>query len=103
LFSSLQDKYIVSLAFLQDADEPTLLILYDDALGRRFLQAFQLDIKERTLQPGEMVMDYFESDANLLITMPVGGVLLIAGKFIRYLKPSQAPIAIGIRPSTINR
>jgi DNA damage-binding protein 1 len=49
-------------------------------------------------------MDHFESDANLLISMPanIGGVVLIAGKFIRYLLPNRPPIAIGIRPSTIN-
>ncbi|CAO3669571.1 unnamed protein product [Rhizopus stolonifer] len=31
----------------------------------------------------------------------VGGVLLVASKFVRYLKPNQPPIAVGIRPSTI--
>lgn len=103
---SLPDKHIVSLAFLQDAYiEPTLLILYDDSLGRRYLQTFTIDAKSRQLVPGNIVMDHFEPDANMLIAMPaaVGGVVLIAGKFIRYLKPNQPPIAIGIRPSTINR
>jgi DNA damage-binding protein 1 len=93
------------LAFLQDAlTEPTLLVLYDDSLGRRYLQTFTIDIKNRQLVPGDIVMDHFEPDANMLISMPaaVGGVVLIAGKFIRYLKPNQPPIAIGIRPSTIN-
>ena len=104
--SSLQDKKVISLAFLQDSLEvPTLLILYDDALGRRYLQAFTVSVKTRELIPGDIVMDHFESDANILISMPaaVGGVVLIAGKFIRYLKPNQPPIAIGIRPSTIIR
>ncbi|RCH96072.1 DNA damage-binding protein 1a [Rhizopus stolonifer] len=102
---SLSDKQIVSLAFLQDkATEPTLLILYDDPLGRRYLQQFTVDIKDRQLLPGDILMDHFEPDANLLISMPatVGGVVLIAGKFIRYLKPNQPPIAIGIRSCTIN-
>lgn len=90
---------------MQDAlTEPTLLVLYDDSLGRRYLQTFTIDIKNRQLLPGDIVMDHFEPDANMLISMPaaVGGVVLIAGKFIRYLKPNQPPIAIGIRPSTIN-
>ncbi|KAI8090127.1 mono-functional DNA-alkylating methyl methanesulfonate N-term-domain-containing protein [Gilbertella persicaria] len=102
---SLSDKQIVSLAFLQDkTTEPTLLILYDDPLGRRYLQQFTVDIKDRQLLPGDILMDHFEPDANLLISMPatVGGVVLIAGKFIRYLKPNQPPIAIGIRSCTIN-
>ncbi|KAF1802332.1 mono-functional DNA-alkylating methyl methanesulfonate N-term-domain-containing protein [Mucor lusitanicus] len=102
---SLPDKHIVSLAFLQDSHmEPTLLILYDDSLGRRYLQTFTIDAKNRQLVPGNIVMDHFEPDANTLIAMPaaVGGVVLIAGKFIRYLKPNQPPVAIGIRPSTIN-
>ncbi|KAI7903552.1 mono-functional DNA-alkylating methyl methanesulfonate N-term-domain-containing protein [Cokeromyces recurvatus] len=102
---SLSDKQIVSLAFLQDTStESTLLILYDDALGRRYLQAFTIDLKNRKLVPGDIVLDHFESDANLLIAMPptIGGVVLIAGRFIRYLKPNQPPIAIGIRPSIIN-
>lgn len=106
IFKSLPDKKVISLAFLQDSlTEPILLILYDDSLGRRYLQTFTLNIKTRQLIPGDIVMDHFESDANLLISMPatVGGVVLIAGKFIRYLKPNQPPIAIGIRPSTINR
>lgn len=93
------------MAFLQDAlTEPTLLVLYDDSLGRRYLQTFTIDIKNRQLVPGDIVMDHFEPDANMLISMPaaVGGVVLIAGKFIRYLKSNQPPIAIGIRPSTIN-
>lgn len=74
-------------------------------MGRRYLQTFTVNIKNRQLIPGDIVMDHFESDANLLIAMPadIGGVVLIAGKFIRYLKPNQPPIAIGIRPSTINR
>jgi DNA damage-binding protein 1 len=101
------DKKVISLAFLQDTTplEPTLLILYDDSLGRRYLQTFTVDVKSRSLVPGDIVMDHFEPDADLLISMPptVGGVVLIAGKFIRYLKPNQPPIAIGIRPSTINR
>ena len=82
-----------------------MLILYDDPLGRRYLQQFTLDTKNRQLVPGDVLMDHFESDANLLISMPalLGGVVLIAGKFIRYLKPNQPPIAIGIRPSTITR
>lgn len=104
--NSLPDKKVISLAFLQDSlIEPVLLILYDDSLGRRYLQTFTLNLKTRQLIPGNIVMDHFESDANLLISMPaaVGGVVLIAGKFIRYLKPNQPPIAIGIRPSTINR
>lgn len=103
---SLPDKYIVSLAFLQDhVTEPTLLILYDDPLGRRYLQMFTLDVKNRQLIAGNIVMDHFESDANFLIAMPasLGGVVLTAGKFIRYLKPNQPPKAIGIRPSTIHR
>ncbi|CEP12236.1 hypothetical protein [Parasitella parasitica] len=102
---SLPDKHIVSLAFLQDVyTEPTLLILYDDSLGRRYLQTFTIDHKNRRLVPGNIVMDHFEPDADTLIAMPaaVGGVVLIAGKFIRYLKPNQPPIAIGIRPSSIN-
>ncbi|KAI7892669.1 mono-functional DNA-alkylating methyl methanesulfonate N-term-domain-containing protein [Mucor mucedo] len=102
---SLPDKKVISLAFLQDSlIEPVLLILYDDSLGRRYLQTFTVNLKTRQLIPGDIVMDHFESDANLLISMPaaVGGVVLIAGKFIRYLKPNQPPIAIGIRPSTIN-
>lgn len=51
------------------------------------------------------MLDHFEPDANLLIAMPpaIGGVLLVASKFVRYLKPNQPPIAIGIRPSTIIR
>lgn len=101
---SLPDKKIISLAFLQDnLLDPTLLILYDDPLGRRYLQTFTVNIKNRQLVPGDIVMDHFEQDANLLISLPVaiGGVVLIAGKFIRYLKPNQPPIAIGIRPSTI--
>ncbi|KAI9484077.1 MAG: mono-functional DNA-alkylating methyl methanesulfonate N-term-domain-containing protein [Benjaminiella poitrasii] len=102
---SLPDKQVISIAFLQDVlTESTLLILYDDALGRRYLQAFTIDLKNRKLVPGNIVMDHFESDANQLITMPpaIGGVVLIAGKFIRYLKPNHPPVAVGIRPSTIN-
>ncbi|KAI8994749.1 CPSF A subunit region-domain-containing protein [Pilobolus umbonatus] len=101
---SLADKYIISLSFLQDSDEPALLVLYDDPLGRRYLQVFTLDIKNRQLIPGDILMDHFEQDADLLISMPavIGGVVLIAGKFIRYLKPNQAPIAIGIKTSFIN-
>lgn len=79
--------------------------MYDDPLGRRYLQTFTIDVKTRSLLPGAIVMDHFEPDADLLIAMPkdVGGVVLIAGKFIRYLKPNQPPIAIGIRSSSINR
>ncbi|KAG1174443.1 hypothetical protein G6F70_004910 [Rhizopus microsporus] len=99
---SLFDKQIVSLAFLQDSTEPALLILYDDAREQRFLQLFE--IKDRQLIPGNIVLDHFESDANLLIALPagVGGAILVANQFIRYLKLDQPPIAIGIRPSTIN-
>lgn len=93
----------MSLAFLQDSTEPALLILYDDAREQRFLQLFE--IKDQQLVPGNIVLDHFESDANLLITLPagVGGAILVANQFIRYLKLDQPPIAIGIRPSTINR
>ncbi|KAG1406486.1 hypothetical protein G6F58_009813 [Rhizopus delemar] len=99
---SLPDKKVISLAFLQDTLDPTLLILYEDALEQRLLQKFT--IKDRQLVPGDIILDHFESDASLLIAMPpaVGGVLLVASKFIRYLKPNQPPIAIGIRSSTIN-
>ncbi|KAI8364768.1 mono-functional DNA-alkylating methyl methanesulfonate N-term-domain-containing protein [Radiomyces spectabilis] len=101
---SLMDKTIVSMAFLQDTTEPTLLILYDDSMFRRYLQTFTIDLRNRELKPGDIVMDHFEPDANLLIALPapVGGVILVAGKFIRYLKPNQAPKAIGIKPCTIN-
>ncbi|KAI8386817.1 mono-functional DNA-alkylating methyl methanesulfonate N-term-domain-containing protein [Blakeslea trispora] len=101
---SLPDKHIVSLAFSSDeSSDTTLLILYDDPLGRRYLQQFMLDTKNRQLVPGDILMDHFESDANLLIPLPtlLGGVVLIAGKFIRYFRSHQPPIAIGIRPSTI--
>ncbi|KAI9249998.1 mono-functional DNA-alkylating methyl methanesulfonate N-term-domain-containing protein [Sporodiniella umbellata] len=98
---SLPDKQVISLAFLQDNEDPTLLILYEDALEQRFLQIFT--IHDRQLIGGNIVLDHFETDANLLISMPpaVGGVLLVASRFVRYLKPNRPPIAIGIRPSTI--
>ncbi|KAG0183044.1 DNA damage-binding protein 1a [Apophysomyces sp. BC1034] len=98
------DKTIVTMAFLQDATQPTLMILYEDALNRRYLQTFGLDLRHRELIAGDIVMDHFESEATLMIAMPpvVGGVVLLGGKFIRYLKPHQAPKAIGIKKSMIN-
>ncbi|KAF7723645.1 DNA damage-binding protein 1a [Apophysomyces ossiformis] len=100
----LTDKAIVNMAFLQDATQPTLMILYEDALNRRYLQTFLLDLRHRELIGVDIVMDHFESEATQMIAMPsvVGGVILLGGKFIRYLKPHQAPKAIGIKKSMIN-
>ncbi|KAI8988150.1 mono-functional DNA-alkylating methyl methanesulfonate N-term-domain-containing protein [Mycotypha africana] len=110
---SMFDKKVISLTFLQNDDtktineeqeSSTLLVLYDDALDHRYLQSFTLNIKERELTPGDIVMDHFEPDAKLLIPLPptLGGVIVIAQKFIRYLKPNLPPVAIGIKPSNIN-
>ncbi|KAL0082831.1 mono-functional DNA-alkylating methyl methanesulfonate N-term-domain-containing protein [Phycomyces blakesleeanus] len=101
---NLADMFVVSIAFLQNSDEPTLMVLYDTPVGHRFLELFTLDLRNRELVPYKMKPERFGRDANLLIPMPapVGGVVVISGQYIRFIHPDKNPRAIGIRPCTIN-
>ncbi|KAI8096333.1 mono-functional DNA-alkylating methyl methanesulfonate N-term-domain-containing protein [Halteromyces radiatus] len=106
------DKRIIAMTFLDttEPDQPTtMMVLYDNSLNQRYLQVFTYDKKNTDLKqqpamvPGDIVLDHIEQDAILLIAVPapVGGVLLVSGQCIRYLKPNHPPIAIGISSSMI--
>ncbi|CAO3646398.1 unnamed protein product [Cunninghamella blakesleeana] len=107
------DKKIISATFLssinmpftsiQENMNPTLAVLYDDQLDRRYLQLYKYNEITKSAIPGDIILDHIEDDANLLITvpLPIGGVLLVSGQYIRYLKPNHPPKAIGILSSSI--
>ncbi|CAO3622733.1 unnamed protein product [Cunninghamella echinulata] len=82
---------------------PTLMVLYDDLLDRRYLQLFKYNEITKSVVPGDIILDHIEDDANLLIAVPapIGGVLLVSGQYIRYLKPNHPPKAIGISSSSV--
>lgn len=110
---SFPDKKIISATFLssintpftsiQENMNPTLAVLYDDLLDRRYLQLYKYNEVARSAIPGDIILDHIEDDANLLISVPfpIGGVLLVSGQYIRYLKPNHPPKAIGISSSSI--
>ncbi|CAO3588837.1 unnamed protein product [Absidia cylindrospora] len=104
---SFPDKHIIAMTFLMHANAATtttskrMMVLYDDALGHRYLQEFSYDSTTQQTEAGAVVMDHIEQDATLLIAVPLGGVLLISGQCIRYLQSSSSPVAIGITSSMI--
>ncbi|PRP85120.1 hypothetical protein PROFUN_07191 [Planoprotostelium fungivorum] len=77
---------VLDLVFLHNTTKPTFVTLYQDARENRGLLSYQINMKDKSMEPFSISMIDLSQSANLLVAVPkpIGGVLILSDDSISH-------------------
>eukprot|EP01094_Clydonella_sp_ATCC50884_P028366 TRINITY_DN848_c0_g1_i1.p1 TRINITY_DN848_c0_g1~~TRINITY_DN848_c0_g1_i1.p1 ORF type:complete len:1089 (-),score=323.39 TRINITY_DN848_c0_g1_i1:272-3538(-) len=95
-----EESNVLDLSFLDGAEEPTLLVLYQDSSGARHVKTYVVRMAEKEFEPGPWQQSHVEKGTNMLVPVPApfGGALMLGESMLTYANGSKVKTIAFDRP-----
>uniref|UniRef100_A0A6B2KWM0 DNA damage-binding protein 1 n=1 Tax=Arcella intermedia TaxID=1963864 RepID=A0A6B2KWM0_9EUKA len=86
---SIEELIVLDITFLSGYDTPTVAVLYQDTKEERYISAYKISKSQLTATPCSLAFPNVEQSADLLISLPIGGLLVIGEEAVAYYNEGQ--------------